>query len=143
MTNPNLMDDGGETDCVLSPHTQDMKLNMLAWGNPIGQSSDAPIKNNGGNGEQAADAGWDNGGTTGDDSGNAGQGKGMLDERMSEGTGLISNEFQVEVSSTLSQRHCLMLIVRSNLPTSKPTPTRLFTRSRTLTSSLCQLSRLQ
>ena len=81
-----------------------MKLIMVAWGNPIGQSSDAPIKNNGGNGEQAADAGWDNGGTTGDDSGNAGQGKGMLDERMSEGTGLISNEFQVEVSLFLIDR---------------------------------------
>lgn len=87
---------------------QCMMLTKVAWGNPIGQSNNAPIKNNGGGddgwgnnggaGDQAADAGWDNGDTTGDDSGNAGQGKGMLDERMSEGTGLISNEFQVEVN---------------------------------------------
>ena len=78
---------------------------MTGWGNST-QTNDAPIKNNGGTdswgnsggGDQTPDAGWSNGGETdGDNKGDAPQGKGMLDERMSEGTGLISNEFQVEV----------------------------------------------
>jgi hypothetical protein len=84
-----------------------VKLTLVGWGNPISQSNDAPIKNNGGGdgwgntggGEQDPDAAWNNGGQAdGDNMGGAPQGKGMLDERMSEGTGLISNEFQVEVS---------------------------------------------
>jgi hypothetical protein len=85
---------------------------LVGWGNPIGgQANSGPIKNNGGaddgwghnsgGGDQAADAAWNNGGQTdGDNNGDAPQGKGMLDERMSEGTGLISNEFQVEVGFT-------------------------------------------
>jgi hypothetical protein len=84
-----------------------VKLTMVGWGNPIGQSNDAPTKNNGGGdgwgntggGEPDPDAAWNNGGQAdGDNMNDAPQGKGMLDERMSEGTGLISNEFQVEVS---------------------------------------------
>jgi hypothetical protein len=82
------------------------KLTLTGWGNST-QTNDAPIKNNGGGdgwgnsggGEQDPDAGWNNGGQADDGNmGDAPQGKGMLDERMSEGTGLISNEFQVEVS---------------------------------------------
>jgi hypothetical protein len=106
MTNPNLMDDG-DVDSKLSITLKFVKLTLVGWGNPIGQSNDAPIKNSGGGdgwgntggGEPDPDAAWNNGGQAdGDNMGGAPQGKGMLDERMSEGTGLISNEFQVEVS---------------------------------------------
>jgi len=75
-------------------HARD-KLTLTGWGNST-QTNDAPIKNNGGTDE------WGNSGgeqqTDGNNMGDAPPGKGMLDERMSEGTGLISNEFQVEVS---------------------------------------------
>lgn len=82
------------------------QLTFTGWGNPT-QTNDAPIKNNGGagGGDEDPDAAWNNGGQTdGDTMGDAPQGKGMLDERMSEGTGLISNEFQVEVSLFLIDR---------------------------------------
>jgi hypothetical protein len=47
---------------------------------------------------QTGNDGWNNGETQADNGDNGGGGKGMLDERMSEGTNLISNDFQVEVS---------------------------------------------
>ena len=46
---------------------------------------------------QTGDDGWNNGEAQADNGDNGGGGKGMLDERMSEGTNLISNDFQVEV----------------------------------------------
>jgi hypothetical protein len=89
---------------------------------------------------QKAGDGWgDNAGEANtDNNGDGNESKNMLEERMSEGTGLISNEFQVEVSCGNTGIVPGADTIRSNLPISRPTPIPLCTLSKTLTNSQCE-----
>jgi hypothetical protein len=64
----------------------------------------------------------------------------MIDERMSEGTGLISNEFQVEVRYKRELDLTLWLTNRSNSQIYKPIPTLPYTVSRRSRSCPCELA---